>query len=195
MAANWQDCLPENAGKEEFFEQFNKQAQELTVKVLRTSSANRVPGILVKEMKEKGIKKAAASPLTLIDNKSVKKHAESRGINFSFDLNRDLIEKAEIGISEFNLGIAESGTIVQDASVLHTRLVSMLPPVHAALVSTGSIVETFPDALEVIQKVYKGIMPPFLSFITGPSKTADIERVLTIGVHGPEELIILFVDK
>jgi L-lactate dehydrogenase complex protein LldG len=46
----------------------------------------------------------------------------------------------------------------------------------------------------VIEKVYNGQMPAYLSFITGPSKTADIERELTIGVHGPEKLIIVCID-
>jgi L-lactate dehydrogenase complex protein LldG len=92
------------------------------------------------------------------------------------------------------LGIAELGTIVQDANSVHKRLVSMLPPTHLAVISTKTIVETFADSLEVIEKVYNGNPSNFLAFVTGPSKTADIERVLTIGVHGPGRLIVVCVD-
>lgn len=195
MVVKWQDYLPVDAGKEEFFTLFKKKAEELTVEVVRVPSPDRALEMLVERMESRGIRRAVASPLTLIDTKSLENRARSHGIDLSFDMELDRIEKAGIGISQFDLGIAESGTLVQDASGLHARLVSMLPPVHLALVSTAAIVGTFSEALSVIEKVYRGTPPPFLSFITGPSKTADIERVLTIGVHGPKELIVLFVDE
>ena len=191
----WQDYLPDDAGKEEFFALFKKKAEELTVKVDRASSSDRGLEMLLQRMESMDIRRAVASHLTLIDTKNLGKRTCACGIDLSFDMNRDLIEKAEIGISQFDLGIAESGTLVQDASGLHARLVSMLPPVHLALISSSATVESLPDALTVIEKVYRGTLPPFLSFITGPSKTADIERVLTIGVHGPKELVVLFVDE
>ena len=70
------------------------------------------------------------------------------------------------------------------------RLVSTLPNIHIAIVETGRLVPDMPA-------VFANIRPEqtnYISFITGPSRTADIERVLTIGVHGPEKLIIVFVD-
>ena len=194
MVVKWQDCLPPGAGQEKYFEQFKKRAEELTVTVLRTSSPGRAVERVIDCMKESGMNQAVSSPLTLIDAEGLGKQAHSAGIALSFDFDRHVIEKAGIGISEFELAIAESGTIVQDASSLHARLVSMLPPVHLAIAAAKTIVGTFPDALTVIEKVFGGLLPPFLSFVTGPSKTADIERVLTIGVHGPKKVIVLFVD-
>jgi len=193
MADKWREYLPDD-GKEAFG-LFKRKAEELTVKVERAPSSDAALELLVGRMKSMAIHRAVASPLTLINTKRLKDRALSHGIDLSSDMDRNRIEKAEIGISQFDLGIAESGTLVQDASGLHCRLVSMLPPVHAALLSTTAIVRTLPQALAVIEKVYRGIMPPFLSFVTGPSKTADIERVLTVGVHGPKELIVLFVDE
>jgi L-lactate dehydrogenase complex protein LldG len=136
-----------------------------------------------------------SAPLNLLDVKELEKAVVSEGLGFSTQLDRDRIEQADAGVSEFDLGIADLGSLFQEASGLHARLVSMLPPVHLALLRTSAMVESFGHALEVIEKAYNGNIPPYLSFITGPSKTADIERELTIGVHGPEKLIILCIDK
>ncbi|HEX5601397.1 MAG TPA: LUD domain-containing protein, partial [Pyrinomonadaceae bacterium] len=66
--------------------------------------------------------------------------------------------------------------------------VSLVPPVHIAIVNASSIVETLSDALALLQK--KEISPA-ITFITGPSRTADIELTLAIGVHGPQELYVI----
>ena len=73
---------------------------------------------------------------------------------------------------------------------MERRLASTLPPIHIAIVETSRIV---PDMPAVFAKI-RPEQTNYISFITGPSRTADIERVLTIGVHGPEKLIIVFVD-
>jgi L-lactate dehydrogenase complex protein LldG len=79
---------------------------------------------------------------------------------------------------------------VQDASAVDKRLVSTLPPLHIALISTAALL---PDLGALFARVDPS-KAAYLSFVTGPSRTADIERVLTIGVHGPERLIIVLVD-
>jgi len=173
---------------------FKGKAEELTVTVLRASSGKEAVGFIFEEIKRLKIQNAAAPPLSLLDDKELERAFCSAGVGFCRELDLEKIERADMGISEFDLGIAELGSLFQDASGLHTRLVSMLPPVHLALLRTSSLVETFAEALEVIEKAYDGQLPPYLSFITGPSKTADIERELTIGVHGPGTLIILCVD-
>jgi len=99
---------------------------------------------------------------------------------------------ADLGVSQMDLGIAETGSIAQDATEAAARLVSTLPPVHLAVLRTEAIVPTLRDALARAGE--NGGPPPYWTIITGPSRTADIERVLTIGVHGPARLIILAVD-
>jgi L-lactate dehydrogenase complex protein LldG len=180
---------------ENFYELFKTKAEELTVKVLRAASSKEASDLILGEIRQLQVQKVAATPLTMLDDKALQVYEPSIDVDFCRELNRDKIEQADMGISEFDLGIAQLGCIVQDASDLHTRLVSMLPPIHLALLKTSTLVESFADALEVIEKAYKGNIPPYLSFITGPSKTADIERELTIGVHGPEKLIILCIDQ
>jgi L-lactate dehydrogenase complex protein LldG len=108
-----------------------------------------------------------------------------------FEITREACAEAKIGISQMDWGKADTGTLVQDATEVEKRLVSTLPLIHIALVATGKILPDLPALLTVIDPRKMG----YISFITGPSRTADIERVLTIGVHGPQRLIIVAVDE
>lgn len=94
----------------------------------------------------------------------------------------------DVGISTAQAAIAETGTLVLDSAMERHRLVSLVPPVHIAIVNASAIVETLADALTLLQE--KEISPA-VTFITGPSRTADIELTLAIGVHGPQELYVI----
>jgi len=97
---------------------------------------------------------------------------------------------ARIGISRMDWGIADSGTLVQDSAAVAQRLVSSLPLIHIALLSKEKIVSDLPELMTKINPAKSS----YISFITGPSRTADIERVLAIGVHGPERVLVLCID-
>jgi L-lactate utilization protein LutC len=99
------------------------------------------------------------------------------------------IFRYDVGISNAQAAIAETGTLVLDSSCERHRLVSLVPPVHIAIVNASSIVETLSDALVLLQKDKE--ISPAVTFITGPSRTADIELTLAIGVHGPQELYVI----
>lgn len=94
----------------------------------------------------------------------------------------------DVGISTAQAAIAETGTLVLDSASEQHRLVSLVPPVHIAIVNASAIVDTLSDALTLLRK--KEISPA-ITFITGPSRTADIELTLAIGVHGPQELYVI----
>ena len=94
----------------------------------------------------------------------------------------------DVGISTAQAGIAETGTLILDSACERHRLVSLVPPVHIAIINASAIVGTLADALTLLQQ--KEISPA-ITFITGPSRTADIELTLTIGVHGPQELYVI----
>ena len=95
----------------------------------------------------------------------------------------------DVGISTAQAAIAETGTLVLDSAYERHRLVSLVPPVHIAIIKESVIVETLSDALTLLQKDKE--ISPAITFITGPSRTADIELTLTIGVHGPQELYVI----
>ena len=98
----------------------------------------------------------------------------------------------EVGISSAQAGIAETGTLVLDSAYERHRLVSLVPPVHIAIIKASAIVETLAEALALLRKDKE--ISPAITFITGPSRTADIELTLAIGVHGPQQLYVI-VDR
>ncbi len=95
----------------------------------------------------------------------------------------------DVGISTAQAAIAETGTLVLDSGRERHRLVSLVPPVHIAIVDAASIFQTLGEALAFIHR--NGDISPAVTFITGPSRTADIELTLAIGVHGPQELFVI----
>jgi L-lactate utilization protein LutC len=95
----------------------------------------------------------------------------------------------DVGISNAQAGIAETGTLVLDSAYERHRLVSLVPPVHIAILNASDIVETLGEALTLLRKDKE--ISPAVTFITGPSRTADIELTLAIGVHGPQQLYVI----
>lgn len=108
-----------------------------------------------------------------------------------FTVTRDAASRALIGVSEVDWGVAQTGTLLSDSSAVRRRLVSTLPPIHLALLYADRIVADMPSALRRLDVRQCA----FVAAITGPSRTADIERVLTIGVHGPRRLLILLIQN
>ena len=95
----------------------------------------------------------------------------------------------DVGITTAQAAIAETGTLVLDSASERHRLVSLVPPVHIALVNASTICQTVGEALTLLRKEKE--ISPAVTFITGPSRTADIELTLTVGVHGPQELYVI----
>lgn len=95
----------------------------------------------------------------------------------------------DVGISSAQAAIAETGTLVLDSADERHRLVSLVPPVHIAIVDASRICETLGEALALLRNGKD--LSRAVTFITGPSRTADIELTLTVGVHGPQELYVI----
>jgi len=101
------------------------------------------------------------------------------------------MESCDVGISECDALVAQTGSVVVTTRSAGGRALSVLPPHHVALARRGQLVADLPAAFELIEKKYAGNYPSFISFITGPSRTGDIERILVLGAHGPKKLTIL----
>ncbi len=100
---------------------------------------------------------------------------------------------ADLGVTSPAFGIAAIGSLVQDSSLEGSRGASLVPRVHLALLPTDRIVGTTADVLGTFASHPNG-MPANIVLISGPSRTGDIEMILTIGVHGPVKVIVCVVD-
>ncbi len=106
------------------------------------------------------------------------------------------IKTADVGITEADFAIADTGTLVLLSSPQKMRTVSLLPPVHIAVLKKENIVADIHALFVELEKLYNGNYDELcscISFITGPSRTADIELNLTVGVHGPGRAIAVIV--
>jgi len=103
----------------------------------------------------------------------------------------DLVHRIDAGITWASAGIAETGSLVLWPTARVPRLMSLLPPVHIALVEEGAIHENLGQL--IASQAWAIRMPTNIVVVSGPSKTADIEQTLAFGVHGPKELIVLVI--
>lgn len=108
------------------------------------------------------------------------------------DALREACAVADIGITSADYALAETGSFVMLSSPHEARLISLLPPVHVAIVPRSRIVANLDELLSLIPKPAERTSSMVL--ITGPSRTADIEQILVRGVHGPGETYAIIVE-
>ena len=103
---------------------------------------------------------------------------------------------AQLGITGVDYAIAETGSVVLLPSARVSRLTSLLPPVHLAIVRPEEVLATLDDLFLLRRLAFyeQGKMASYINFVTGPSRTADIEQQIVIGVHGPGEVHMLIWD-
>ena len=110
---------------------------------------------------------------------------------------RDKFFRADIGISGANVVAAETGTLFIIENEGNVRLATSAPPVHIALVGLEKLVPSLSDAFKVCEVTWRYAnyaIPSYVSLVSGPSKTGDIEKVTTYGAHGPKEFHVIFLD-
>jgi len=103
------------------------------------------------------------------------------------------LERCDAGISGCDCLVAQTGGIVVTSASAGGRALSVLPPHHVVIARRSQLVGDLADAFAHAREKY-GEVPAFFSFITGPSRTGDIERILVLGAHGPKRLTVLLVE-
>lgn len=193
VCADWEQAFPAGSYGPHLYEEFETRARNVSAEVLRVATVAAAQEALVALARSLGAKKVVAVDCPLARAAGAYDALRAEGLEV-YTATADIAAHAptaDLGVSGVEFGVAETGSVLQDAHAVESRLVSTLPPVHAVFMNSNNIVPAMADAIGVIAQVYdRG----YLSFITGPSRTADIERVLTIGVHGPSRLIIIAVD-
>jgi L-lactate dehydrogenase complex protein LldG len=113
----------------------------------------------------------------------------------AFDAWRDRarLVACDLGVTTAQWGIAETGTLVLDSSRERSRLASLVPPVHVAFLAADAILATLGEALGAVRGAERE--PACVTLVTGPSRTADIELTLVVGVHGPYELRVIVIER
>jgi L-lactate dehydrogenase complex protein LldG len=100
----------------------------------------------------------------------------------------------DASITDCEFLVARTGTIVMSAAQQSGRTVSVYAPIHICIAYTSQLVYDVKDALQKLKEKYTGNIPSLITFATGPSRTADIEKTLVTGVHGPREVYCFLVE-
>jgi len=177
----------------ELYKRFKTKLEVVAGECYRVNTAIEAGELVCKVLHEKGIQNVALLDASISKKGDFANLIEKKGITVYIDHFREVTPEAQAGITQVNYAIAELGTLVQADANVDQRLCSTLIPIHIALVSTASLIPSLKETMATIHGLPE--IPGFVGFITGPSRTSDIERVLTIGVHGPKQLVVVFVDE
>jgi L-lactate dehydrogenase complex protein LldG len=104
------------------------------------------------------------------------------------------LEKCSVGITACDALIAQTGSILLTARSAGGRALSVLPPHHLVIAQADQLVPDLPAAFELLSARYVKNYPSFITLITGPSRTGDIERILVLGAHGPKNLTVILIQ-
>jgi L-lactate dehydrogenase complex protein LldG len=110
-----------------------------------------------------------------------------------FETDKDF-EDAEVGFTLCESLIARNGSILLSNAGMAGRRLSIYPPVHIVLAYTSQLVTDLKDAFKLIKNKYGSQLPSMITNVTGPSRTADIEKTLVMGAHGPKELFVFLLE-
>jgi L-lactate dehydrogenase complex protein LldG len=100
------------------------------------------------------------------------------------------LEGCQASVTQCDALVAQTGSVLVTSRSAGGRALSVLPPHHVVLARREQLVRDLPEAFAFLKKTYAPQYPSFISFITGPSRTGDIERILVLGAHGPKKLTI-----
>jgi L-lactate dehydrogenase complex protein LldG len=194
ITKNWSAAFPKEGFGSQFFDEFATRAQNVAAKVIRVKTAAETQTAILDIIKANKAKKVIATQEVISPAGGLADAIKTIGVDLyttQADI-RSHADTADIGIAGVEFAIAETGSVCEDGMAIEQRLTTTLPPISIVILNSSRITASIKTAFEVISKVFdRG----YISFITGPSRTSDIERVLTIGVHGPSQLIIIAVDE
>jgi len=163
---------------------FIEQAKYALAHLERVDSLSRVPQLILQILQEQALpfvlRAASDSVITSLPWQDFPELTVSYGRAFEAD---------KVSLTPCLCGVAETGTLVLLSSHNSPTTLNFLPALHIALLDRKSIVRYYEEAWDLIRT--RDLLPRMVNFITGPSRTADIEQTVQIGVHGPKQVFII----
>ena len=188
-ARRWLPLVKHNF--KDWVELFGKNATDLKAAFTLVSSSEEMRQALAQLRDAEGWKRGACHSGLLPDAICPALGIPMLKTDKSFDVHE--LTKCDVGITECDALIAQTGSVVLTSRSAGGRALSVLPPHHVVLARRDQLVPDLPEAFELLKTTYGTNYPSMISFITGPSRTGDIERILVLGAHGPKKLTILCV--
>lgn len=176
---------------EEQVEHFRAASVELKTDFHLVASQDEGHALLVKIRDAEGWKKIATHQGALTDAATAALGLPALRTDGGYDVNE--MEACDAGLTECDVLVAQTGTLVITNRSAGGRALSVLPPHHVVIARREQLVRDLAAGLAFVQARYAPEYPSMISLVTGPSRTGDIERILVLGAHGPKKLtVILF---
>lgn len=194
VCENWEKVISAKDINPSLFEEFQERTKIVGAELFHVKTLSEAKAVLINLVKSTNAQKVVAVNCPLQQAIGIGDALLAIGVEVYTNAASVRVQcvTADIGISGVEFGIAESGSVCLDSYSVESRLVSVMTPMHVVFLNSRNIVKGIEDAVGIVSMVLER---GYVTFITGPSRTADIERVLTIGVHGPSRLIIIAVDE
>jgi len=173
------------------YEKFKTNLEAVNGTCVRCSKEN-LGKTVAEVFKDADIYDACIAETPLLTEAGVAEALKEAGMDVFTDHIRLHGETVKGGVSENQYAIADLGTMVQGRDVIDERIVATMSEYYIGIVKGSTILNEYDDMFDVLAGLPE--MPGFVGFITGPSRTADIECVSTVGVHGPIRLTAVVVD-
>ena len=175
----------------ELIKQFKEKAQAVQAIVTEIDTLDEAIRYAIELTRQQGAITIAAPGLGEEERLLLEKEGEAAGLALIEPPLRPQANNIHTALTIVDGGVADTGSLVLTSSSEDVRIATMLAESHVAVITAGSIVPDTEALEEQLDATLKSDEPSYTAFITGASRTADIERVLAIGVHGPQELHIL----
>jgi len=170
-------------------ELFQKNAADLKAAFYLVEGWEEASGVLMKLRDQEGWQRVGAHKGDLTDAACAGLGLPVCRTDHPYDV--ATLESCDAGITECDALVAQTGSVLVTSRSAGGRALSVLPPHHVVLARREQLLPDLLVAFELLKRKYSDNYPSLISFITGPSRTGDIERVLVLGAHGPKNLSII----
>lgn len=177
--------------QEERVAAFRTRLQAVGGVVHEVADAAAAAAVLRDVLAQHGASSLACSRAPLVHAVAGELRACAPAIRLHEDADRDTLAAVDAGLTAASHGIAETGTLILAEDLERARLPSLLPPLHVALLPVTALFSHLSEALAGLPRP----LPRAVTFVTGPSRTADIELELVVGVHGPKALHVILIAE